>query len=222
MSRPASILSLLVIGVAASRAATITNGSASSSVLSGLSLASQNFSLSGPGFTVTGSGTSDNAGPCTLSCSPGDTLGFSSIGNGPDGGIAGTLTLNGVSQNYSFAGEIPKGALDISFFFDLVVPPIPSSCLMSCTVVLTGPFTADLRMAFFNSPLPVDALDAFGGGTATVDLVPLFPNHYFFVGQSFSFVPVPEPPPFPAMTIALAAMFVAGKNHLQKWCFTRA
>ena len=207
MSRVASLFAWCAIGVAVSQAATITAGSAGSSKAGGsLVLASQQFSLSGPGFTFTGSGISDNGGPCTLSCGLGSTLRGSSIGNGPDGGISGNLTLNGVSQDYSF-GPLSSGGVFISFSFDLVVPsinPLPPNCF-NCSLVLTGPFTADALYHTGSTPL----FEALGGGTASVTLLPLPPAQFVFVGQTFTFVPTPEAPPFLSLAAALFGLLAA-------------
>ena len=181
------------IAVAASvaMAATISSGTAD---LPG----NPSFSLFGTGFSFTGAASSSTSGPCRRSyCTGAPVMVDDAYFFSEDGGLAGTLILDGITTNYqAFPGGRISAGID---FFPYFLPGF-STVGNPATVTLTTPFEA---LAFFDGGRGFNGDETLfmnGGGTATIVLSivsPGFPDGspalYRLQSAHYEFVSVPEP-----------------------------
>jgi hypothetical protein len=126
----------------------------------------ESFSLSGPGFSYSGSGVNSEflCGPL-ISCIPGARIPSGNAGlSSADRGVFGGISVGSASFGFLELENSP-GAAEIDFQFNMTTPGTnpPSS------LILTGPFTGE---AFFEDPrfLSGELFFFQGQGVATINL----------------------------------------------------
>lgn len=200
-----------VLCSAATITAPITSGSASLLPGSPL-LGAESFSVSGPGFSFTGSGINSayTCGPI-ITCPLGALIPASGTDlTSEDRGVTGNITIGSASENYIALPGLATSA-GIMFNFSLTTPASnPPS-----TLILSGPFSAQ---AFFGDP-NFQSGNTFvfnGQGIATFNLVlDQFLPQYDLVSASFVFN-VAEPG---AGAVVAAALILFGiVLHLKRLC----
>jgi hypothetical protein len=172
---------------------TITGGT--TDLTAGSGAANESFSLTGPGFSFSGSG-AVSAPPCALNpCQLGTQIPWALAElSSEDRGVSGTIIIGSTSNDYFEGPGFPGGA-DIGYVFNFSTPATnpPNS------LTLTGPFTATADFADPN--IESGNLFSFtGSGTVTINLnLLLFPPQfsippaYELQSMHFAFSSVPEP-----------------------------
>ena len=184
--------SLLLLAAVSACAGTVTNTITAGTAI--LTPGQESFTLSGPGFSFTGSGPVSEY-PCgpVVACMAGAAIPSSPAAlDSNDRGVSGTITLGARFYDY-METPLSMGDASLTFAFDLIAPVTtpPSS------PVLTAPFTA---VAEFDDVAfdPHNLYFFYGSGTVTVDLTSEGTpsgTRYYLQSMQFEFTSVPEPRP---------------------------
>jgi len=160
---------------------------------------SAEFSVTGPGFSFTGSGQVGSLSPCSafFPCVPGTTeLGASGISS-EDRGLIGTFTFGGETFGYTaLPGLITGASIDFSQTFAIPMVGVnpPETLLLTAPFTSFGGFFAVEGLEGWNGPSVALLMAGQGIVTVHLQLVGGTPEPlYRFQSSRYEFSAIPEP-----------------------------